>query len=850
MKEIQQLRRIAVKLGVSGTVTSIAETRLYKGGYGFVVLQAYIPITQNRSPDTSPLCTVFRTTIDKFGNRKQFNKDVYNMIYTTDAEIENAKYMVFECPLPKAFTDTVGELEMVFTYSEIKAEDKGEDKVEYKEVARLASGIYRTEIADSDVSDGQIVNPLDGMWAQLNDLPAKVEQMKDSVDALLQEPDNTDANIVGTPNVTLTDDGRLKFNQLKGAKGDTGELKVGSVKQVGYDEPLKIENSGTASDAVFDFEIPQGRPVFVKVGNVVTLPPTSNARVVNVGTDTDPIFDFYIPEGVGFTIDKTYESIEAMNENYATDDVRLYGFVIIDTGNVNDDDNAKLYIKTSERYEFLTDLSGAQGIKGDKGIQGEKGEQGVGIQSIEYYRQDSNGGNVYRITLTNGQTVDFTAPKGDKGLSGDSGANVPITYAALKTLKDESRLVKGVFYRITDFVTTTAQEETQSADWPFDIIVMATDTDKLSEIAYATQHDGDTYFAQAKLNAWKLKYCFENDADRFAWADVNYGKGVIYELEDEFNNKCGYDFKNIMFKRYLVENCDDCPSLVGRYYGLKQVGQDVYLPTMSEISTAAESWRFTFSLGEESDYSMTDCRGSSKVCFGNQVNNYKIDAKSYLPNVVFLNNTTDSFCYGNILFSENTHSITIGGNCRLNSFGGNCYANVFGDDFSTNIFGNGCFNNIFGNNCYDNVVGNNCYDNIIKDMFSMNIVGNYFSSNTIGSGAQSNAFGNGCSENYCEDNCSNNTFSHWCYCNYMGNNIQYNTFDSFCSSNTLGDDCTYNTFGKSCSGNTLRGNCSFNTFGCNCYSNVFGKNSNYNDCVFIHNRTFDANTSNIRPWLL
>ena len=81
MKEIQQLRRIAVRLGVSGTAIPIAEARLYKGGYGFVVLQCYVPVTQNRSPTTSPLCTVFRSTVDKFGNRKQFNKDIYNMLY-------------------------------------------------------------------------------------------------------------------------------------------------------------------------------------------------------------------------------------------------------------------------------------------------------------------------------------------------------------------------------------------------------------------------------------------------------------------------------------------------------------------------------------------------------------------------------------------------------------------------------------------------------------------------------------------------------------------------------------------------------------------------------------------------
>jgi len=114
MKEIQQLREIAVKLHVSGTAIPIAQTRLYQGGFGFVTLRAYVPITQNRSPDTSPLCTVYRATTDAFGNRKQFNKDIYNLFYIGDVEIDGEKYMLFERPLPKDFTDTVGDLEMIF----------------------------------------------------------------------------------------------------------------------------------------------------------------------------------------------------------------------------------------------------------------------------------------------------------------------------------------------------------------------------------------------------------------------------------------------------------------------------------------------------------------------------------------------------------------------------------------------------------------------------------------------------------------------------------------------------------------------------------------------------------------
>lgn len=395
MKEIQQLRRIAVKLGVSGTAIPLAETKLYKGGYGFVVLQAYVPVTQNRSPTTSPLCTVHRTTLDKFGNRKQFNKDKFNLLYVSDAEIENAKYMVFECPLPKPFTETIGELELTFTYSEVNTANKA--------ATRLASGIYRTEVGESDVSDGDTIDPVGGELARLNDMSVKVEQLEDSVDALLQPPDCTDADKVGTPNVELTDDGRLKFSELKGNKGDTGEITIGKVETVEYDKFAKVHNTGTTTDAVLEFEIPQGKPAFVKIGKVVTLPPGSPARVENVGTLNDLVLDIYIPEGVGFKADKTYPSIEAMNEGYATDGVRLYGFVIINTGNTEDEDNAKLFIKTESGYEFLTDLSGAQGIKGDKGDKGDKGEKGDSgiLMQVEagFFRMEvRDDGHLYVVT--------------------------------------------------------------------------------------------------------------------------------------------------------------------------------------------------------------------------------------------------------------------------------------------------------------------------------------------------------------------------------------------------------------------------------------------------------------------
>ena len=82
-------------------------------------------------------------------------------------------------------------------------------------------------------------------------------------------------------------------------------------------------------------------------------------------------------KGDPFSISKVYTSVNAMNSGFAIDGVQEGGFVVIETGNVNDADNAKLYIKGTTKYEFLTDLSGAQGIQGPQGEQGIQGVQGI-----------------------------------------------------------------------------------------------------------------------------------------------------------------------------------------------------------------------------------------------------------------------------------------------------------------------------------------------------------------------------------------------------------------------------------------------------------------------------------------
>ena len=117
--------------------------------------------------------------------------------------------------------------------------------------------------------------------------------------------------------------------------------------------------------------------------------------------------------GAPFAIKKTYVSIEAMNADYSNEEIKEGEFVIINTGNVSDEDNGKLFIKGTTKFDFLVDLSGIQGIqgpKGDTGLQGERGEQGPAGQNGAPGLQGPIGP---------------AGPQGERGLTGEQGIPGP-----------------------------------------------------------------------------------------------------------------------------------------------------------------------------------------------------------------------------------------------------------------------------------------------------------------------------------------------------------------------------------------------------------------------------------------
>lgn len=114
--------------------------------------------------------------------------------------------------------------------------------------------------------------------------------------------------------------------------------------------------------------------------------------------------------GDAFVIVKTYPSIQAMQDDYNNPEVKKGQFVMIDTGDVENEEDSRLYLKGDTEWKFISDLSGAQGIQGLSAYQ-------VAVQHGFEGTEDE-----WLISLK-GEKGE-TGPKGEKG---DPGSDASVT---------------------------------------------------------------------------------------------------------------------------------------------------------------------------------------------------------------------------------------------------------------------------------------------------------------------------------------------------------------------------------------------------------------------------------------
>lgn len=111
--------------------------------------------------------------------------------------------------------------------------------------------------------------------------------------------------------------------------------------------------------------------------------------------------------GDAFTIVKTYSSVQAMEDDYNNPEVKTGQFVMIDTGDVENEEDSRLYLKGDTEWKFISDLSGAQGIQGLSAYQ-------VAVQ------HGFEGTEAEWLISLKGEKGE-TGPKGDKGNTGEKG---------------------------------------------------------------------------------------------------------------------------------------------------------------------------------------------------------------------------------------------------------------------------------------------------------------------------------------------------------------------------------------------------------------------------------------------
>ena len=303
-----------------------------------------------------------------------------------------------------------------------------------------------------------------------------------------------------------------------------------------------------------------------------------------------------LPIGKPFKIKKTYSSITDMNQNIQAD-LDLYEFCMIDTGSVQDEDTAKLYMRDVDGAHYITDLSGAQGIQGVKGETGATPNLTVGTVTTGEPGTDV----VVTVTGTDENPIfNFTIPKGEKGDSVivdselSSTSTNPVQNKVVKTELDKKANSSHTHTKsqITDFPTSLPASDVYS--WAKNATKPTYTASEVGALpVYNAQHQGTL----------ELKYSADNTETSIPPSGVNFaayayngaiGANDFYEFGEKLEDKYAAIDKTPSYEKgewtpYLLNNSINPSSTTGEYI---KIGKLVYIGAKIVFSTSEATANF------------------------------------------------------------------------------------------------------------------------------------------------------------------------------------------------------------------------------------------------------------------
>ena len=266
----------------------------------------------------------------------------------------------------------------------------------------------------------------------------------------------------------------------KGDKGDPGQaatITAGTATSLPAGSNPTVVNSGTSTNAVFNFGIPKGdkgdtgdtgapgQAATISVGSTTTGAPGTNASVTNVGTSSAAVLNFTVPRGatgatgapgtpgapgqaatvnVGTTTTGA-AGTSASVTNSGTSSAAVLNFTIPkgdkgDTGSAatvtvgntttgNPGTNASV-VNTGTSSAAVLDFTIPKGAKGDPGNPGTAATIAVGTTST---LPAGSSATVTNSGTSSAAVFDFGVPKGDKGDTGNPGSAATVTVGTVTT---------------------------------------------------------------------------------------------------------------------------------------------------------------------------------------------------------------------------------------------------------------------------------------------------------------------------------------------------------------------------------------------------------------------------------